>query len=135
VTFTSVDFPAPFAPTTETISAASTSKETPSSTRARPYCAETDLTLSNHHLLAEIGLDPRRVLGGRMRDAFEYLLAVMQHDYRVRQGHDGLHHVLDHHQRRAVGANLPDQRDQFFDFGWCEPGHNLVEQQQLRFGR
>src|SRR5262245_44629984 len=85
ITLTRVDFPAPFAPTTETISPSSTSNETPSSTRACPYCAEIELTLSK--LVSQIGLDHARISCRGLWRAFENLFAVMQHDECVGQCH------------------------------------------------
>src|SRR5262249_14670498 len=132
MTFTSVVLPAPFAPTTDTISPRATSNDTSRSTLACPYCAPTASTLSKQELLAEIRLDHRGRLGGRWRRPLKDLLAVVQHDDHVRERHHGLHHVLDHQERDAARAEPPEPRHHPLDLGGRQPRHDLVEEDQLR---
>src|SRR6202012_331564 len=97
MTLTKVLFPAPFAPITETICPSSTSNETSCNTRARPYCALMDRTLSKEHLLPQIGFYDGGVFDSVAWFTFKNLLAMVQDYNLVRQCHYSLHDVFDHY--------------------------------------
>src|SRR5580765_316699 len=99
----SVDFPAPFGPTTQMSSPGSTRSDISRSATAAPYRTSIDRS-SSMRFPQERSHDvapPHHVLG----NAFGDDLAVIEHDDPVRQRPYGAHHVLDEHDRRAVVAN------------------------------
>src|SRR5215475_902024 len=107
IAFTSVLFPAAFAPTTETICPRATESEMPCSTLSCPYWTWRSATSSiaasaKEALLAEVGFDDPGIARDPIRPAFRDLLAVVQHDDAPRDRQDDGHHVLDDEEGQPV---------------------------------
>src|SRR5438309_782003 len=126
----SVVLPAPLGPSSATISPTRTSSVAPESARNGPYEASTLSTCS----MAEVHLDDGGVGGDGVGPAFGDLLAGAQHDDALRESHQRPDDVLDHQQRHALGLEPSDQRHRRLGLGGVEPGHELVEQQEVRGG-
>ena len=73
----------------------------------------------------------RRHLG---RAAFANDATFGKHEDVLGKAHHRLHHVLDHHDGDAAGAQRADDRHHVVDFGGIETGQHFVEQEQLRPG-
>src|SRR6267142_7004525 len=103
-----VVLPAPFGPTTHTVSPSPTASETSISAGAAPY--ETRMRSSSSMRFAQIRLDhgrPAHHLGGT---ALGDHAPVAQHHDTVGELHHGAHHVLDEHDARALRADVPHHR-------------------------
>src|SRR5215472_7568176 len=103
----SVDFPAPFDPRSDTICPRSTESVTSASAAIEPYLADRPAILSMSSLVAQIGLDH----GGRTSDlsggAFTNFFAVIEHHNAITHGHDHAHIVLDQQHGDAVLITQP----------------------------
>src|SRR5436305_15206542 len=87
-----VDFPAPFAPTSVTISPSSMVMSIPHSTCRSPYANSSFSMESSAVILpSEVGLDDLRVLDDLLRRPLGQLLAGVEHDDAVGQPHDRFH--------------------------------------------
>ena len=119
----SVDLPAPLAPSTATSSPFSTSKIDIADhiegavAGAQPLGGEQSVTRGRQRLLAvargvqllaQIGLEHERVAGDLGRRSFGDLLAGVEHDDVIGDGHDELHVVLDQQHPDACGCNLTE---------------------------
>src|SRR5579862_4287366 len=141
-----VDFPAPFAPSTVTISPRCTSKSMPRRISVAPYPACRPLTASNgsgmpgsrlhpgRGSMTQVGFDDAwigRDLGRRApRDN-----ATFGDDKDILgKAHHRLHHVLDHQDSHAAISDIEDDWDHVADLRRVQPGQNLVEQQKLGLG-
>src|SRR6185312_11735358 len=97
--FTSVDFPAPFGPTSATISPRPTRMLTPSSAVACPYRttspATSSIPIPHGGAAAEVGADHALVLGDVLRRAVGDDLTEVEHRDAVGQPDDEAHVVLD----------------------------------------
>jgi hypothetical protein len=49
----------------------------------------------------------------------------------VGKGHDGVHHVFHHEKGDAFFPDLPQQNEGIIDFMGSQPGHDLIEQEQV----
>src|SRR5215471_20627031 len=135
--------PAPFAPSRPTASPSPISIETPVIAGTEPYAALTPESLSMrasagrsvHIAGAEIGADHFRIFNDFLRCAFGDLLAVIEHHDMARHRHDGAHDVLHDDDREAALREFANQRHGLVDLGRIEPGHYLVEQENLRLRR
>ena len=67
-------------------------------------------------------------------DAFGDLLAVVEDEHAVAEAHHELHVVLDQEDRRAVAADVLEQRAQRRGLGGVHSGRRLVEGEQPRIG-
>ena len=121
-----VVLPAPLAPIRATISPAPTWSETPRST-GRPHSPLGGLDLqdwpgrrrigpshggaSRRPARAQVGLDDARVARDEGGRPLGDLLPVVQHHDPVGQRHDRPEQVLDHQDREALAAKLPEERD------------------------
>src|SRR5262245_51721244 len=129
----SVVFPAPLEPTSATISSDPTRRSTPSRARTSPYSASRPRTSSTVRPLGppqirrhHPGIDrhgSRRPIGD--------LLAGAQDDDPIREVEEGPHDVLNEHQRRALGVDPPDDPHRVRGLGRSQPGHELVEQEEV----
>src|SRR5262245_61983121 len=124
----SVDFPAPFGPTSVTNRPPGTDSVTSVRARKPPYATERPFTssiprprpsvgdsrlciLARHPLLAEIGLDHGMILDDGARQAGREDAAMIEHDEPVGQAHHGVHRVLDDADRDTLLAQ-PSQHVQ-----------------------
>src|SRR5690606_3809403 len=90
----SVVLPAPFRPTSVTISPSSTRIDTSRSARASPYQADSPSTRSIG--VPEVGGDDAGVVADLRVRAFHQHLAVLQYGHAVGEAGDHVHVVLDH---------------------------------------
>ena len=67
--------------------------------------------------------------------AFGDLGAMIEHDHALRERAHDLEIVLDDEERHAARVEPVDQLDHLRDLGRVQPGHHLVEQDQLRLQR
>jgi hypothetical protein len=58
----------------------------------------------------------------------------MDDDDPVGEVHDDLHDVFDEKNGDPLFANFPDEQEGFFHFRGIQPGHGLVQQEELWFG-
>src|SRR4051794_522429 len=114
----SVVLPAPLAPRTAVMVAASTSSDTPSRARTAPYvvttssiCSIADLSGLRVDLLAEVGLQHLRVVANLVRSAGRDAAAEVEHDDPVTDLHDEIHVVLDQ-QHGHPAAEVADETAQ-----------------------
>src|SRR5262249_41888657 len=112
-----VDLPAPFAPSTATISFALTVRSTPRKISVAPYPVWSPETprggsesrvgigpLPGHvarGTVAEVGLDDARIAGDRLWCAFREDASLDQHVTQLCETHHRLHDMLDHHDSDA----------------------------------
>ena len=90
---------------------------------------------SRRLLLAEIDVEHRLVARDLLRRALGDLLAVAQHHDLGGQRHDRAHDVLDQQDGEAGAlVELAQEGHHDVDLGGPQPGHHLVEQQQLGLG-
>src|SRR5712692_60530 len=126
IALTSVDLPAPLAPSTQTVSSASTASETSCRTGTAPQPAVRLSTVRSGGM-AQVRLDDARVAldvgGGPRRD----LLAVVEDDDRVADVHDGADVVLDDEEGLAAGAHVAEEAEVARDLALGEAGEGLVE--------
>src|SRR6266540_3570871 len=125
-----VDLPLPFAPTMATMCPGESSKLTPCTAGTRPYWINTSRTWSTV-AFPQIRGDDGRVTRHRRRRALGDLPPVVEDQDPVREGHDALHHVLDDDASDPPRPDAPDQVDGFLHFRWGQPGHHLVEEEEL----
>src|SRR5229473_2866325 len=141
----SVVLPAPFDPTSATISPARISRSTSHSTWTSPYATfsfsvrrrtpSVGMRARLRVLLAEVRLDHRRVdrdLGGR---ALRDFAPVVEDDDTLAHADDHLHHVLDDDERDAAVVDSAEQDDRLVHLAAAQAGHHLVQQQDARFHR
>src|SRR5450830_1577178 len=116
-----------------TISPRFTSKDTSQRTCTSPYATSIPRISSIRH--TEIRVDDLLVIGHLARRALGNLLAVVDADEAVRDGHDDAHDVLDDEDRDAVLMDLLHDRDRLLDFCRVQAGEVLVEKEELRLCR
>src|SRR5712692_2836078 len=139
----SVDFPAPLAPTSAISSAGATSRSIPNSTGPASYPAVSPRTLRSGSgrleafgiALAQIGLNYTLVAKHYLRLALGQDLTGVEDDRAAADSDDHTHHVLDQQDCHAGGMYRPDHLERLVDLDVVEPRHDLVQQQQLRPGR
>src|SRR6476646_8685943 len=102
----SVDFPAPFEPSTVTISPAASPLTASSASDMRASRAGQTRGCA----MAEISLDDGRVAHHGLRRAFGDDAALRQHENLFGKPHHCLHHVLDHQYRYAPPGERADDR-------------------------
>src|SRR4029077_12662480 len=118
-----VDFPAPLAPSTATMSPCGTLRPTPRRFSVVRYPACRPLTArmvsgiggsrrqhSAGRAVAEIGLHDARIARDRLRRALRNDASFGQDEHMFGKAHDGLHDMLDHDDGDAAAANGPDDR-------------------------
>src|SRR5215471_3623905 len=128
----SVDLPAPWLPTSVTMSPASTRRLTWRRIWTSPYPALSCSTSSTGPLriaASEVGGHHVGIVEHLHGRALRQLLAVEEHDDAIRQIADGLHHVFDHDQGDSLAADPFDEADGGVDLGGVEPGHDLVQEE------
>src|ERR1700681_3043873 len=121
--------PAPFAPSSDTISPSATTSEMPCSASTAPYRATRSWISSSIERAAEIRGDHVGVARDLLGRSFRDVLAEVQHRDAVADGHHEVHVVLDEQQRRILLANAAQQCDEGVGFGRVHPRRGLVEQQ------
>jgi hypothetical protein len=75
-----------------------------------------------------------RIVGHLVRFAFRQLAAEVELHDPVGQGHDRLHQVFDHQDRRSGPADRPEDLDHAAHLGRVQAGQHFVEQQQTGSG-
>src|SRR5262249_40421835 len=98
----SVDFPAPFDPRSDTICPRSTESVTSASAAIEPYLADRPAISSMSGLIAQIGLDNCRRTSDFSGRAFANFFAVIEYYNLITHGHDHAHIVLDQQHGDAV---------------------------------
>src|SRR5262249_10825152 len=144
----SVDFPAPFEPSTATISPAATSRSMPRSTSIAPYPAVSPLTASSAsdmrasgdrktrcRAVPEISFDNARIVDHDPRRALGDDAPLSEYENVFGKAHHRLHHVFDHQYCDAGVGNAADDRHHGSDLGGVEAGKHLVEQKEIGLGR
>src|SRR5262249_34598812 len=144
----SVDFPAPFEPSTATISSAATSRSIPRSTSIAPERGVSPLTASSasnmcaswgrktcRRAVAEISFDHARIAHNDLRRPFSDDTPLREHENVFREAHHRLHHVLGHQYGDAGVGDAADDRHHRGDLGGVEAGKHLVEQKEFGLGR
>src|SRR4051812_26574137 len=132
---TSVDLPAPLAPTTPTTSPCATSSVFRSTARLPAYetcrlrTCRTEVFAASLIRLPQIRLEHTRVLPDLRRRAVGELLAEVEHADAVGHGHDQVHVVFDDDERDTLALELGQELDQARHVVAAEPGGRLVEQQ------
>src|SRR5512138_366418 len=122
--------PAALAPTRATISPSSTATDIPWSTRTSPYATSMPLTSSKEVLLSQVGVHHPLVRRHLFRAALGDLLAVVEHEDPLGDGHDGRHDVLDHQEGDAAASDALERFEHVGQLRRIQPGHDLVQQQQ-----
>src|SRR5579875_2652508 len=139
ITAISVDFPAPFGPTTQVIPPRATVSETPRRTSPPPYPATTPSTTragpSGIVLIlpraAEVGVEhPRIGPDDPGRPGGHHAARVHDGDP-LAQPHHELHVVLDDQERGAVRVQLADPGRDVVDERRVDPAGRLVEQDEV----
>src|SRR5439155_4568417 len=131
-----VDLPAPFEPTTATISPCCTVRSTPCRISAPPYPAWSPLTartgsgILRRRAAAEIGLYHARIGCNGLRRTFRNDAALGQHQDLLGEAHDGLHDMLGENDCDAAIADAANDGHHVANLRWIEPCEHLVEQQQ-----
>src|SRR3954447_18552141 len=137
----SVDFPAPFGPTSPTSSPSLTCRETPFRITALSYRTARSFTSRSGMRGPQVCLHHFRVLHDLARWAVGEHLAVIHHDHAIGDGHQLLQLVLDHHHRRPFrmqAAEAPalvqplDRSGEELGFGGVQAPQRLVEEEKLR---
>src|SRR6476661_5942410 len=129
----SVLLPLLLAPSRPSISPFSTCKDTfdkaggPSYAAVRPSMRSIDR-------LAEISVTYRLIVDDLLRRALGDFAAEIDDDNAVGDVHDDRHDMLDEDECQPLFPHPPDEGERRLCLGKCQPGHNLVEQQQLRLG-
>src|SRR5579859_3967962 len=103
---TSVDLPAPLAPTRVTISPGCTRSDTPLSAWTWPYETWRSSISSMCGLLSQIGFNDGRVTADHGRWAFGDLLAVIKDGNLLAHRHHQLHMMLDQQDRDTLLAQV-----------------------------
>src|SRR5690349_12160956 len=133
-----VVLPAPFAPSTATISPSPTERSIPCSACNGPYRAATPRSSSRGMLgplAAQIRLDHRRVALNLRGRALGDLAPEVEDVHAVGDAHHEVHVVLDQQDRQLERrADPPDQAGELPDLVVAEAAGGLVEQQQARAG-
>src|SRR5438552_13610440 len=133
-----VDLPAPFGPTSTTISPLSTRKVAPRTAAMRPYWTWM-LSTSSMDLVrprSQVGADHIGVVLDPFRRILDDGAAAVDHVDAVAYAHDDPHIVLDQeHAAAEARRDLGDQRHQVVALGVRHPGRGLVEEGEARRGR
>src|SRR5688572_2855979 len=124
----SVDLPAPFGPSSATVSPAPIPRFTPCSTVAAPYEART----SDSRSMAEVCVQHRRVRAHLVGRAFGDLGAEIEHHHAVRERQQKMHVVLDEEYRDAAPGDAANHGSDAFGFRPRQAGGGLVEEDELR---
>src|SRR5262249_15377153 len=137
----SVVLPAPFAPSSTTVSCSPTLRSTPHSTRTLPYPASRPAMSSSAEgedsggiLASEKNLDHARIPHRIAKHALENLPAGVHHDDAVGDLVDEAHQMLDHEQRDAGARQLLELVGDALELGRIEAGRELVHEQEPRAG-
>src|SRR5438067_13751240 len=125
----SVDLPAPFGPSSATVSPRSTCREMLCNTGAAPWLARSSLMRS---MAAEIGVHYRRVRANFGRQSIGDLRTEIEHHHAVREGQEKVHVVLDEQYRDAARGDAADDVGKTRAFGGRQPGGWLVEEDEAR---
>src|SRR5688572_5049694 len=105
IDLSSVDLPAPLAPSRQTNSPSRTSSDTPRRASTAPYRVTTSLTSSMClDVLSEVDLHHGRVGLHLGRRALRDFLAIVEHHHAVGHAHDQPHVVLDDEHRQPERA-------------------------------
>src|SRR5262249_43112500 len=138
------DFPAPFEPSTATISLLPTVRSTSSITSAAPKPAASTLTERSATRMAgkprggtaaEIGFDHLRIAYHRTRRALRHDAAFGEYKHLFGQVHHGVHHVLDHQNGHPAFGQSADHRQHCSKLARIEPGEHLIEEKKPRPAR
>src|SRR5262245_58661760 len=141
----SVVLPAPFAPTSATISPGRTSSEAPWRARSpAPYATSSPRTSASGvpgrsvaapARLSEAGSDDLRVPRDLLTRATVDLLPVLQHHHAPLERHHHFHDVLDHADGDAqLGVDTAHQGDRIRRLRGGEAGHRFVQEEEPRLG-
>src|SRR5262249_42986429 len=137
----SVVLPAPFAPSSTTVSCSPTLRSTPHSTRTLPSPASRPAISSSAEdecsggiLASKKDLDHTRIPDRVGEHALENLPACVHHDDAVGDLVDEAHQVLDHEQRDAGMRQLLELVGDALELGRIEAGRELIHEQQPRAG-
>src|SRR2546425_322933 len=131
--FTRVVLPAPFGPRSPTIPRSGTFKEMSWRTLMREWPATTPVASSLDTARPQVRLDDARVMLDRLRRPLGDLLAVMEDDETLGEGHDHLHVVLDDQERHATLSHQCSARsDRRVRFQLAHARRRLVEEEEPR---
>src|SRR5688572_758914 len=124
----SVDLPAPFGPSSATVSPLSTERSTPWSTGAAPC----EACRSDSRSIAEVGLHDVGIRAHLLRRALGDLGAEVEHHHPLRQRQEEAHVVLDEQHGDAALGDAADDARQPLELRGREPRGRLVEQDEAR---
>src|SRR5512132_1411183 len=140
----SVDFPAPFGPTTQVIPPGMTCSDTPRKTSPPPYPTTTPRTSSAQGPASaaaivflrrsEVGVKHAVVVADLVRRAGDHRVPIVEDGHPVTQGHYEFHVVLHDEERGSPPVQLPDPVTDGADQGRVHPAGRLVEQNDVRVG-
>src|SRR5574338_372298 len=135
-----VDFPAPLAPSTVTISPWWTARSIPCSASTLPYLTRSwrvsrSVSRTSGLLRAQVGLDHPGIALDRRGRPLGDLLAEHEHHDVFAGAHHQAHVVLDEEDGDAARADPADEPHQLVGLLLVHPPGRLVEDEELRVGR
>src|SRR2546425_8600198 len=125
-----VDFPAPFGPTTATISFGSRKSPTPRRIGTSLYPTVRSRASRSANLASQVGFDYRRHRADLRRFPFGDDTPLMHHDDAVASIEDDVHVMLDQKERLAGYAEALDQGEDLEAQRRVHASHGLVEQDE-----
>src|SRR5215472_3307594 len=134
-----VDFPAPFGPSTVTISPRCTAKSTPRRISTPPYPACTPVSESSGSGMrssrgyafccacAQISLDNTRIGGDFLYCPSRDYSPLRENQHILGERCNRLHHMFCHQDCHAAGGKFPNHRNHVANFRWVQSGQYFVE--------
>src|SRR5438876_7412577 len=136
ITFSVVDFPAPFGPMRTVAMPSFASSPMSRRTRVPSSPAVIPSRRSTAGLRSQIGLDYCRILDDLLRRSLRDLRAFLHHDDVLRHRQDRSHHMLDDEGSESqFPLQAREQSDRIAEFVRRESGEDLIEEEDPRAGR